>query len=149
VKLNDTVEQVLKRKGFQVHSTAPDATVYEALQKMSDEDIGALVVIDGTSVVGVFSERDYARKVVLKDRSSRELKVHEIMSSPIVTVTPKTTIDDCMYCMTTYRSRHLPVVDDGAVVGLVSIGDLVNWVMSAQDLTIHQLEDYITGKYPA
>ncbi len=148
MKLNDSVELILKRKGFLVHSIAPDVTVYEALQKMSDEDIGALVVLDGTEVVGVFSERDYARKVVLKDRSSREMKVHEIMSTGVVTVTPRTTVDECMHCMTTKRCRHLPVVDGGTVVGLVSIGDLVNWIMSVQDFAIHQLEDYITGKYP-
>jgi CBS domain-containing protein len=148
MKLNDSVELILKRKGFQVHSVAPDVTVYEALQKMADEDIGALVVMDGTDVVGVFSERDYARKVVLKDRSSREIKVHEIMSTPVVTVTPKTTVDECMYCMTSKRCRHLPVVEGETVVGLVSIGDLVNWIMSVQDFAIHQLEDYITGKYP-
>jgi CBS domain-containing protein len=148
VKLNDSVELILKRKGFQVHSIEPDVTVYEALQEMADNDIGALVVIDGTEVVGIFSERDYARKVVLKDRSSREMKVQEIMTTPVVTVTPKTTVDECMYCMTSQRCRHLPVVDGGTVVGLVSIGDLVNWIMSAQDFAIHQLEDYITGKYP-
>ncbi len=148
MKLTDSVELILKRKGFQVHSVAPDVTVYEALQKMADKDIGALVVIDGTEVVGVFSERDYARKVVLKDRSSREMQVDEIMSTGVVTVTPKTTVDECMHCMTTKHCRHLPVVDGGTVVGLVSIGDLVNWIMSVQDFAIHQLEDYITGKYP-
>jgi CBS domain-containing protein len=148
VKLNDPVELILKRKGFEIHSIAQDKTVYEALQKMAEKDIGALVVMDGTTVVGIFSERDYARKVVLKDRSSREMQVHEIMTAPVVTVTPKTTVDECMYCMTANRCRHLPVVE-GTVVGLVSIGDLVNWIMSVQDLAIHQLEDYITGKYPA
>lgn len=148
MKLNDSVELILKRKGFQVHSIAPDVTVYEAVQKMADKDIGALVVIDGTEVVGVFSERDYARKVILKDRSSRDMKVNEIMSTPVVTVTPKTTVDECMHCMTTKRCRHLPVVEGETVVGLVSIGDLVNWIMSVQDFAIHQLEDYITGKYP-
>ena len=148
MKLNDSVELILKRKGFQVHSVAPEVTVYEALQKMADNDIGALVVVDGTDVVGVFSERDYARKVVLKDRSSRELLVHEIMSTAVVTVTPKTTVDECMHSMTAKRCRHLPVVEGTTLVGLVSIGDLVNWIMSVQDFAIHQLEDYITGKYP-
>jgi len=148
VKLNDSVELILKRKGFQVHSVAPEVTVYEALQKMADNDIGALVVVDGSDVVGVFSERDYARKVVLKDRSSRELLVHEIMSTAVVTVTPKTTVDECMHSMTAKRCRHLPVVEGKTLVGLVSIGDLVNWIMSVQDFAIHQLEDYITGKYP-
>ena len=148
VKLDDSVGLILKRKGFEVHSIAPDATVYQALQKMADKEIGALVVMDGTDVVGIFSERDYARKVVLKDRSSREMQVREIMSTPVVTVTPKTTVDECMFCMTSKHLRHLPVVDGETVVGLVSIGDLVNWIMSVQEVAIHQLEDYITGKYP-
>ena len=148
MKLTDSVERVVKAKGLHVHSIAPDVTVYEALLKMADEDIGALLVIDGTTLVGMFSERDYARKVVLKDRSSREMKVHEIMSSPVVTVTLQTTVDECMYCMTANRCRHLPVVDGSAVVGLLSIGDLVHWIITAQDGVIHQLEDYICGKYP-
>jgi CBS domain-containing protein len=148
VKLNEPVELILKRKGFEVHAIPPELTVYEALRKMADKDIGALVVMAGTDIVGVFSERDYARKVVLKDRSSREMQVHEIMSTPVITVTPKTTVDECMFSMTSNRCRHLPVVEGDTLVGLVSIGDLVNWIMSAQDLAIHQLEDYITGKYP-
>ena len=148
MKLTDSVARILKRKGNYVHSVPPDITVYEALVKMADEDVGALIVMDGTTLVGMFSERDYARKVVLKDRSSREMKVREIMSSPVVTVTPTTTIDECMYCMTVNRCRHLPVVGGGTVVGLVSIGDLVHWIITAQDGVIHQLEDYICGKYP-
>ena len=148
MKLNDAVGLVLKNKGSRVHSIPPDVTVYEALQKMADENVGALVVIEGTELVGLISERDYARKVILKDRSSKEMKVHEIMSSPVVTVNLRTTIDECMYRMTDKRCRHLPVVEEGQVVGVVSIGDLVNWIMTAQDQTIHQLEDYITGKYP-
>ena len=148
MKLNDSVELILRRKGSHVLSIAPDVTVYEALREMADKDIGALVVMDGTDLVGVFSERDYARKVILKDRSSKEMKVHEIMSIPVVTVTPKTTVDECMYLMTAKRCRHLPVVEGEMVVGLVSIGDLVNWIMTVQDFAIHQLEDYITGKYP-
>jgi CBS domain-containing protein len=148
VKLNDAVGLVLKNKGSLVHSIPPDVTVYEALKKMADENVGALLVIEGTELIGLISERDYARKVILKDRSSKELKVHEIMSSPVVTVNLRTTIDECMYRMTDKRCRHLPVVEEGRVVGVVSIGDLVNWIMTAQDYTIHQLEDYITGKYP-
>jgi CBS domain-containing protein len=148
MKLNDSVERILKAKGFQVHSVSPDVTVYEALLKMAKADVGALVVMNGTELVGMFSERDYARKVVLKDRSSREIKVHEIMSSPVMTVALQTTVDECMYCMTSNRCRHLPVVNGNTVVGLVSIGDLVHWTMTAQDMAIHQLEDYIVGKYP-
>ena len=148
LKLLDSVESILKHKGSEVYSIAPEVTVYEALEQMADKDIGALVVMDGSDVVGVLSERDYARKVFLQGRSSREMKVREIMSSPVVTVNLKTTVDECMYRMTDKRCRHLPVVEEGRIVGVVSIGDLVNWIMTAQDLTIHQLEDYITGKYP-
>ena len=150
MKLYDSVALILKQKGSLVHSITPDITVYEALQEMADKDIGALVVIEGTDLVGVISERDYARNVALKDRSSKEIKVREIMSScPCVTVDLKTTVDECMHRMTDERCRHLPVVDEGRVVGIVSSGDLVNWIMTAQDRTIHQLEEYICGKYPA
>ncbi|HJZ95787.1 MAG TPA: CBS domain-containing protein [Candidatus Solibacter sp.] len=149
VKLLDAVELILKHKGSQVYYVPPHVTVYEALEKMADHGIGALVVMDGTKLVGILSERDYARKVILDGRSSKEMKVREIMSSPPVTVTLKTTVDECMQRMTDKRCRHLPVVEGETVVGMVSIGDLVHWIISAQDLTIRQLEDYITGKYPA
>jgi len=148
MELHDPVECILRHKGSQVHAIAPDATVYEALEKLADKDIGALLVMQGTNLVGILSERDYARKVFIMGRSSRETLVREIMSSPAITVGPKATIDQCMYQMTNERCRHLPVVDGDRVVGIVSIGDLVNWIISAQDFTIHQLEDYITGKYP-
>ena len=149
MELHDTIELILRLKGSQVYSITPDVTVYEALEEMADKDVGALVVMQGTDLVGLFSERDYARNVILKGRSSREIKVHEIMSSPVITVNPKTAIDECMYRMTDKRCRHLPVMEGGRVVGIVSIGDLVNWIMKAQDFTIHQLQDYISGKYPA
>ena len=149
MELHEPIELILRLKGRQVYSITPDVTVYEALEQMADKDIGALVVMQGTDLVGLLSERDYARKVILKDRSSREMKVHEIMSSPVVTVNLKTTVDECMYRMTDKRCRHLPVMEEGRVVGVVSIGDLVNWIIKAQDFTIHQLENYITGKYPA
>lgn len=149
MKLYDSVELVLKRKGSVVYSIAPDATVYQALEKLAEKNVGALAVMDGPMLVGILSERDYVRKVILKGHSSRELRVSEIMSSPAVTVGPQCTIDECMQLMTDKRCRHLPVVADGRMVGMVSIGDLVNWIITAQDETIHQLEDYITGKYPA
>jgi CBS domain-containing protein len=149
MKLYDSVALTLKHKGSEVHSISPDATVYEALEKMAAKNIGALVVIKGTDLVGIFSERDYARQGILKGRFSRETKVHEVMSSPVRTVDSKASIDECMRLMTTERCRHLPVVDEEKLVGLVSIGDLVNWIISAQDFTINQLEAYISGKYPA
>ena len=149
MKLLDSVESILKYKGSQVCSITPEATVYEALEQMADKDIGALVVMDGSDLVGLVSERDYARKVLLHGRSSREMKVHEIMSRPAVTVNPMTTVDQCMRRMTDERCRHLAVVQGERVVGVVSIGDLVNWIIRAQDFTINQLQDYICGKYPA
>jgi CBS domain-containing protein len=148
MELHDPVECILRHKGSQVHAIAPEATVYEALEKLAENDIGALIVLEGTELVGILSERDYARKVFIMGRSSRETLVREIMSTPAITVGPKATVDQCMYRMTTERCRHLPVVDGQTVIGVVSIGDLVNWIISAQDFTIHQLEDYITGKYP-
>jgi CBS domain-containing protein len=148
MELREPVRRILRRKGTEVYSVSPDATVYEALEKMAEKGCGALVVVRDDVLLGIMSERDYARKVILKDRSSREMRVEEIMSSPAVTVSPETSIDECMYRMTEKRCRHLPVVEEDRVVGLVSIGDVVNWIISVQDLTIHQLEDYITGKYP-
>lgn len=149
MELYDSVALILRKKGSHVHSIGPQATVYEAVQELADRNIGALVVMDGSDLVGILSERDYARKVFIKGRSSKEMLVHEIMSSPVFTVDPKTTVDDCMRRMTSERCRHLVVLEGDKVVGLVSIGDLVNWIIAAQDATIHQLEDYISGKYPA
>jgi CBS domain-containing protein len=148
VKLKDSVELILRSKGTRVYSIGADATVYEALQLLAEKNIGALVVMDGAALAGMFSERDYARKVILIGRSSKEMRVREVMSSPVVTVAPTTPVDECMYLMTTHRFRHLPVAQAGSVVGVLSIGDLVNWIISAQDFAIHQLEDYIAGKYP-
>jgi len=149
VKLHDSVERILKQKGSQVYSVPPHVTVYEAVVEMADEDVGGLVVMQGTELVGFISERDYVRKVIIKGHSSKEMQVHEIMSSPVVPVNLRTSVDECMQRMTNERCRHLVVVEGERVVGVVSIGDLVNWIMTAQDFTIHQLEDYISGKYPA
>ena len=148
MKLQDAVDRILANKGSPVYSITPYATVYEALEKLAEKDIGALLVMQGDDLIGIVSERDYARKVFLIGRSSRETQVHEIMTSPAITVGPKTTVDECMQRMTAERCRHLPIVDQGKVLGVVSIGDLVNWIMTTQDFTIHQLEGYITGGYP-
>ena len=149
MKLHDSVERILRQKGSGVFSISPDATVYEALEMLEEKNVGALLVMAGDNLVGLLSERDYIRKVKLRGHSSTDLKVEVIMSSPVVTVDSKTTVDECMHRMTNKRCRHLPVVDEGKVVGVVSIGDLVNWIMTVQEVTIHQLEDYICGKYPA
>jgi CBS domain-containing protein len=140
-----TISEILNNKGSQVWTIPPEATVFEAIQLMADKNIGALLVTDGPKLLGIFSERDYTRKVALKGKSSRELKVREIVSSHIVSATPFHSIEECMRLMTENRVRHLPVLDGHQIVGMVSIGDLVNWIISAQNSTIHQLETYIAG----
>ncbi len=138
-----TVQQVLHAKSGPVLSVSPDATVYDALALMARYDIGALVVLDGDRLCGMFSERDYARKVVLLGRSSRTMPVAEIMTRDVVTVTPCRTVDDCMAVMTDHHIRHLPVLEDDQVVGLVSIGDVVKAQLDEQRFVIEQLEHYI------
>ncbi|SFW40406.1 MULTISPECIES: CBS domain-containing protein [Luteibacter] len=139
------VKHLLAGKGSAVYAVAPDASVYEAIQQMAEKNVGALAVIKGDQLVGILSERDYARKVILKDRSSRDTLVGDIMTPSVVTVGLDVSVDDCMRLCTDGRLRHLPVLDDGRVVGMVSIGDLVKATISEQRETISQLESYIVG----
>jgi CBS domain-containing protein len=147
--LNDTVRAVVEKKGGRLWSVVPETSVYEALEMMSAHDIGALLVMADAELHGVFSERDYARKVILLGKTSRETSVREIMSSPAITVGPDQTVDDCMHLMTTMRVRHLPVVEGRLVLGILSIGDLVNWTIEAQEEQIQHLNRFIAGAYPA
>lgn len=150
MRLSQNVRSVLQHKATSaLWSVSSWTSVYEALELMANKDIGALLVIDDGKLVGIFSERDYARKIILMGRSSRETGVREIMSSPPLTVTPEHTIDDCMALMTSHRVRHLPVVEGDSIAGMLSIGDLVNWIISSHEQTINQLHHYIAGTYPA
>jgi len=149
MKVFDTARDVLKAKGQNVWAIDPESTVYQAIEIMSDKHVGALLVMRDQKLMGVISERDYARKVILKGRSSKETLVKEIMTAPAIFVEPGQTVSECMVIMTNNRIRHLPIVEQENVVGIVSIGDLVNWIISTQEHTIQQLQDYIIGKYPA
>ena len=145
----DTIDSVLKLKGREVWSIEPTATVYEAIEKMSTKSVGALPVLAAGKLVGIISERDYARKVILKERSSKHTEVREIMTCPVISVTPKHTVEECMRTITEHRIRHLPVMDGERVAGIISIGDLVNWIITAHEETIGHLQNYIEGRYPA
>lgn len=143
-----TATQILRSKPDQsVYSTTPSSSVYDAVKLMAEKNIGALVVIEGDTIVGVITERDYARKIVLLARSSKETPVREIMTSPVMYVHPDRTSEECMALMTEYRVRHLPVLERGRMVGVVSIGDLVKDVISEQKFIIQELEKYIAGRH--
>jgi len=139
------VKDILRNKGDQVWSVSPNVTVREALQEMADKNIGAVLVMDRGHLAGIFSERDYARKLDLRGRRADETLVEEVMTSQVVGVRPDDSVDECMAIMTERRIRHLPVVDGGEVAGLVSIGDVVKSIISEQQFLIEQLELYITG----
>jgi len=141
-----TVRQVLNRKGSAIWSTHPEASVYEALQLMAQKDVGALVVMLEGRLVGIFSERDYARKVILHGKTSRETQVSEIMTPNVYTVHPEQSMEACMALMTDKHIRHLPVVEGEQVIGVISIGDVIKTIISEQEFVINQLENYITGE---
>jgi CBS domain-containing protein len=139
------VRDILQTKGHEVWSIRPDETVYEALKIMADKNVGALVVLEGQTVVGIMSERDYARKVILQGKSSREVRVGQIMTSRVYYVRPEQTIQECMAQMTDKHVRHLPVLENDSLIGVISIGDVVKSIIAEQESTIRLLEDYITG----
>lgn len=145
MQVRRTVRQLLHEKGHAVWSIHPDATVFEALEEMAARNVGSLAVVEDGNIVGIFSERDYARKVILHGHASRELKVRNVMSDELITVGPEQDLSDCMRLMTEHRIRHLPVLEDGRPIGLVSIGDVVKAVMAEQEFLIEQLQDYISG----
>ncbi|MHA6247200.1 CBS domain-containing protein [Pontibacter sp. CAU 1760] len=140
-----TVRHILQKKGGDIISIGPDATVYSALELMVEMNVGSILVMDNGKFVGIFTERDYARKVMLKGKSSREAYIREIMSEHPATVTPDTKVEECMALMTSHYFRHLPVVENGQLVGLVSIGDIVKYIIEEQKFIIDNLEHYITG----
>jgi len=142
---NSPISTLLHHKTAELWSIAPEATVFEAIKLMAEKNIGSLLVLSGGRLTGVFTERDYTRKIALQGKSSRETRVGEIVSSEVVSVTPHHSIEDCMKLMTEKRVRHLPVLEGEKVVGIISIGDLVNWIISAQSAAIAQMEQYIAG----
>ncbi len=148
MEVSGTIAAILAQKPSQeIHSVSPDATVFDAISLMAEKNVGALLVIDNGRLVGLISERDYTRKVMLRGKRSRETVVREIMSSDLTVTSPQEPVATCLHKMTDKRIRHLPVVDGESVVGVVSIGDLVAWVISAQSATIDHLERYISGGY--
>ena len=150
MKITDPIGLVLKGKSqSKILSIAPEQSVYQAIELMAEYDIGALLVLSNNKLLGIFSERDFARKGILEGHHSRDTLVSEIMTIPVRSVTPQNTVDECMTLMTQGHFRHLPVLEGDTVVGLVSIGDLVKWVISGQQQAIQELQGYITGAYPA
>lgn len=147
--VSGTIESILGNKPPAIWSVSPDATVYDAIALMAEKNVGALLVMDNEKLVGIISERDYSRKVMLKGKTSRNSFVHEIMTTELTTAHPRETVQECLRFMTEKRIRHLPVVADGELRGVISIGDLVKQVISTQSATLEQLKDYISGGYPS
>ncbi|HON00586.1 MAG TPA: CBS domain-containing protein [Acidobacteriota bacterium] len=143
----NTVREILQNKGNAVFSVCPSDTVYRALKVLAEKNVGAVMVLEKQRLVGIFSERDYARKVVLRGKSSRETLIHEVMTTPVAFVRPENTVEECMALMTDRHIRHLPVMEEGRLVGVVSIGDVVYAKISEQDFHIRQLVSYITGSF--
>ena len=146
--ITGTIDEILQQKPGELWTISPDATVFDAIELMAGKNIGALLVMADGALLGIVSERDYTRKVALKGKSSRDTRVREIISTPLIAATTQHTVQECMRLMTTNRVRHLPILAGNEVVGIVSIGDLVNWIISAQSVAITQLESYIAGQYP-
>jgi CBS domain-containing protein len=149
MEITTTIGSILNRKGTTVWSVSPTNTVFEAISMMAEKNVGALPVLEGDRLVGMISERDYARKVILLGRGSRETSVAEIMTVNLKTVDLSESVQECMQIMTENRVRHIPVLEGGKLAGLISIGDCVNWIISAQTAAIDDLERFVTGAYPA
>ena len=145
--VSGTIDAILSRKASEIHTVSPDATVLQAVELMAQKNVGALLVVNEGDLVGLISERDYTRKVVLHGKRSRETPVREIMSTGLTVIAPSETVENCLRMMTENRIRHLPVVTEGRLLGVISIGDLVKWVMASQSATIAQLENYISGGF--
>jgi CBS domain-containing protein len=149
MKSSVPISTLLHHKGAALWSITPEATVFDAIKLMAEKNIGSLLVMSGDRLVGVFTERDYTRKIALQGKTSKATRVQEILATGFVSVTPQQTVEECMKLMTEQRVRHLPVLEEGKVTGIVSIGDLVNWTISAQDAAIDQMQQYIAGGVPA
>ena len=145
--VSGTIEAILGQKGREIFSVSPDATVFEAVEQMANKNVGALLVVENGQLVGMISERDYTRKVMLRGKRSRETQVREIMSSDLTVITPREPVENCLRMMTEKRIRHLPVLEGDTIRGIVSIGDLVKWVIATQSAAIQHLEMYISGGY--
>ena len=142
---NTTIGHILNEKGTHVWSVSPDTSVFDAISQMAERNIGCLCVTENGRLIGLISERDYTRKIILRGKASKTTQVREIISGQLISITPESTVDQCLHLMTDHRVRHLPVLENGRLAGLISIGDLVNWIISAQRTTIEQLQTYISG----